>query len=203
MLKVLIADDHAIFRDGLKLILKSVSEIKTIDEVASFSELFEILKNTEYDILILDITMPDGNIMETLTILKKDYPGLPVLILSMHPEEQYASRLFKMGISGYLTKDSASENLINAIKIVSSGETYIKPELEAKLKNTLMTKPHDSLSNREYQVMLMLKEGKTLTEISQDLSISIKTVSTLKSRLFEKLELKDNYDLIRYMNKWF
>lgn len=205
MIRVLIADDHPIVREGLKQILSESSEIIVAGEAGDCKETLEKLKKGRFDLVLLDINMPDRNGLELLEDLKKDWPKVSVLILSAFPEEQYAVRALKSGASGYLVKKSAPEELITAIKKVSGGRKYITPSLAERLADRLETKdkeaPHERLSNREYQVLCMIASGKTVSEIAEELSLSVKTVSTHRVRILGKMEMKNNTELIRYAVK--
>lgn len=202
MIEVLLADDHALVRKGLKHILNDSSDIRVKAEAKDGDEVIEIVSKEEFDIVVLDITMPKKNGIEVLKILRNLYPELPILILSMHSEEQYAIRMLKDGASGYLNKDAAPEELLIAIRKITSGRKYITYDVAEKLVDNLNKKetdyPHEILSAREFQIMNLIASGKSLTEISKELNISIKTVATYRARLMEKLNFKTNADLISY-----
>lgn len=205
MIKILIADDHPIVRKGLKQILAETPNIVVAGEANNGAEvLTKVLKN-EYDMVLLDISMPGRDGIDTLKELKDLKPNLPVLILSIHSEDQYAMRVLRAGAYGYLTKESAPEELISAIRTVSLGRKYISPsvaeQLVFNLDNNAEKRPHDKLSDREYQVMHMIASGKTVKEISEDLSLSVKTISTYRARIFEKMKMKNIAELIRYAIK--
>ena len=205
MIKILIADDHPIVRKGLKQILAETPNIVVAGEANNGAEvLTKVLKN-EYDMVLLDISMPGRDGIDTLKELKDLKPNLPVLILSIHSEDQYAMRVLRAGAYGYLTKESAPEELISAIRTVSLGRKYISPSVAEKLvfnlDNNAEKRPHDKLSDREYQVMHMIASGKTVKEISEDLSLSVKTISTYRARIFEKMKMKNIAELIRYAIK--
>ena len=200
-IKVLLADDHAVLRDGLKMILAETQNIVASDEAKNGHEVLEKVKKNHFDVVVLDAAMPGLAGMETLKQLRIDQPDLPVLILTMYPEERIAARFLKAGASGFLTKDSASEQLVEAIKKVFHGEKFITPELAQKLALDFMgsEKPlHDLLSDREHQVMSMMGSGQMISEIAAELRLSIKTVSTHRTHILEKLKLKNNAQLIRY-----
>lgn len=205
MIRVLIADDHPIVRQGLKQILSESSDVIVAGEAGDCRETLEKLKKGRFNLVLLDINMPDRNGLELLADLKKEWPRVSVLILSAFPEEQYAVRALKSGASGYLVKKSAPEELITAIKTVSGGRKYITPSLAERLANRLeidsVEVPHERLSNREYQVFCMIGSGKTVSEIAEDLSLSVKTVSTHRARILGKMEMKSNAEIIRYAVK--
>jgi DNA-binding NarL/FixJ family response regulator len=205
MIKILIADDHTIFREGLKHILTDYSDLIVTDEARNGQEVLEKVWNNEYDMVLLDISMPGMNGLEVLKRLKKEKPKLSVLVLSMHPEEQYAVRALKSGASGYLTKESATDELITAIRKISQGRKYITSSLAERLAFGLETDaekpPHETLSDREYQVLLMIASGKTITQIAKELFLSVKTVSSHRSHILEKMEMKTNAELTHYVIK--
>ena len=202
MIKVLIADDHPVVRMGLKLILKNEPDISVEYEAKTAKETISYVRKENFSIVLLDISMPDRSGLDVLLQLKKQYPDLPVLILSMHSEDQYATRVLKAGAAGYMTKDSAPEELVKAVRKVTSGGRYVSPSLAEKLAfdltNQIDKSLHETLSDRELQVMCMIADGKTITEISNELYLSVKTVSTYRSRILKKMNLKTNADLIRY-----
>jgi len=202
MTKVLIADDHPIVRQGLKQILFEEPDMETVGEAADSNDVLRLAGQQDWDIVILDITMPGRGGLDVLKELRQKYPGLPVLILSIHPEDQYAVRTLKAGAAGYLTKESAPEELIRAMRTVLKGKKYISASLAEKLADYLEREDqkniHEILSDREYQVMVMITQGKSIKEIAEDLSLSIKTISTYRARIFEKMKLKSNAELIRY-----
>ncbi|GAB4222156.1 MAG: response regulator transcription factor [Spirochaetales bacterium] len=205
MLKVVIADDHPLIRKGLKQILSESLYFGKVDEAGEGKELMELLRKEPYDVVILDISLPGKDGLELLKDIKALYPSLPVLILSIHPEEQYALRALKSGASGCLNKASAPEELVAAIRRIVTGGTYITPVVEElllkDLKRTQGQLPHQTLSDREYQVFLLLASGKTPTEIAEKLSLSVKTISTYRMRLLEKMGLKTNAQLTQYAFK--
>jgi DNA-binding NarL/FixJ family response regulator len=205
MIKILIADDHTMFREGLKHILAEYPDLVVTDEANNGQEVLDKIWKNNYDMVLLDITMPGMTGLEALKQLKNDKPKLPVLILSMHPEEQYAVRVLRAGASGYLTKESAPDELITAIRKISQGRKYITPSLAERLASEFEAdseKPlHDILSDREYQVLRMIAEGKTVKYIAKELSLSIKTVSTYRTRIMEKMKMKTNAELMHYVIK--
>lgn len=205
MIKILIADDHAVVRKGLKQILAETSDIIATDEAINGQEVLEKIRKNDYDIVMLDISMPGRNGLDILKQVKNEKPEMSVLILSMHPEEQYAVRALKAGASGYLTKDSAPDELILAIRKISQGRKYITSSLAERLAFYLEVdseKPlHEALSDREYEVMRMIASGKTVREIAEELFLSIKTISTYRSRILEKMGMKNNTELVHYALK--
>ncbi|MFC1964114.1 response regulator [Chloroflexota bacterium] len=205
MLKILIADDHAIVRQGLKQIVTETRDMIVAGEASNGLELLNKLKDEDYDVVVLDITMPGRNDIDILRQLRTERPGLPILMLSIHPEEQYALRALKAGASGYLTKESAPDELVVAIRKVSSGGKYISASLAEKLAFELEADreqaPHETLSDREYQVMCMIASGKTVMVIAEELILSEKTISTYRSRILEKMNMKNNAELTYYAIK--
>ena len=203
MIRVLIADDHSIVRKGLKQIVSESSDIVVTGEAGNGNEALEKALKGDFDVAILDITMPGLNGLDALKQIRSQRPNLPILILSMHPEEQYALRVLKAGASGYLTKESAPEELTSAIRKVSSGMKYVSPSLAQILASGLGSDheepPHVTLSDREYQVMCMIASGKSPTMIAEELSLSIKTISTYRRRILEKMEMDGNAELVRYV----
>lgn len=205
MIRILIADDHAIVREGLKQIVAESSDMAVAGEAANGQEVLEQVSKNDWDLLLLDIAMPGRGGLDILKQLRCERPELPVLMLSMYPEEQYAVRALKAGASGYLTKESAPEELIAAIRKVSQGGKYVSSSLAEKLAVYLETdheKPvHELLSDREYQVMLMIASGKTVKQIADELSLSVKTISTYRSRTLRKMEMKNNAEITYYAIK--
>jgi two-component system, NarL family, invasion response regulator UvrY len=204
-MKILIADDHAIIREGLKQILIGINDIEIIDETSNGKEVLTKVRSEFYDIVVLDISMPDMNGLDILKQLKTEQPDLHVLILSIHPEDQYALRVLKAGASGYLTKTSAPEELVKAIVKISAGGKYISESLADLLSENLEGKklnlPHESLSDREYEVMCLIASGKTSDEIAKKLFISSNTVRTYRTRILEKMNMSDNSQIITYCIK--
>ncbi len=205
MIKILIADDHAVVREGLKQIISENPDMIVTDEANNGQEVLNKVSEQHYDIVLLDITMPGKSGLDVLKQLKSKKPKLPVLMLSVHPEEQYAVRTLKAGASGYLTKGSATDELIAAIRKISQGKKYISSSLAEKLAFDLdidHDKPrHEILSDREYQVMSMIASGKTIKEIADELSLSVQTISTYRSRILEKMKMKNNAEIIYYAVK--
>jgi len=203
-MKILIADDHAVVRAGLKQILTGVSGVTEIDGVADGDEVMEKIKEKDYDVVVLDISMPGKNGLEVLKQLKSAKPKLPVLILSMYAEGQYAVRVLKAGASGYLTKDSASEELVNAVEKIYLGRKYITPSLAEKLADFSWEGdkfPHEKLSDREFNVFKMIASGNTVKEVAANLCLSVQTVSTYKARIHEKMKLETRVDITSYAIK--
>ncbi len=202
MLKILIADDHTIVREGLKQILAEISDVVTTDEASNGQEVLQKVWKNNYDMLLLDISMPGRSGLDILKQLKSDKPSLKTLILSMHPEEQYAVRAFKAGASGYLTKESTPHELIEAIQKISIGKKYVSSSLAETLACHLemeSEKPlHETLSDREFEVMCMIASGKTVKEIAEELSLSVKTISTYRTRILRKMKMKNNAQLTHY-----
>lgn len=204
MLNFLIADDHSLFRRGVKDLLSDEFGTATIEECGDAYELLELVrrKNKKWDVLILDIGMPGTTGTDALMQVKRERPSLPVIILSMHPEDQYAVRMFKAGANAYLTKASTSEELVKAVTKVLKGGQYVSASLGEKLvclmRQPSDRMPHDLLSDREYDVMLLLASGKTVSEISGDMHLGVTTISTYRARILAKLNLKNNAELMRY-----
>ena len=202
MIRILVVDDHAIVREGLKQILADVNDMAVRDEAGNGQEALAKIRDGEFDVVLLDISMPGRSGLEILKEIKAERPKLPVLILSMHAEEQYAIRALRAGASGYLTKASAPDELIGAIRKVSCGRKYVSSSLAEKLALELdidtKKPPHTTLSDREYQVMLMIASGKSVKEIADELCLSVKTISTYRTRLMEKMNMKKNAELTLY-----
>jgi two-component system invasion response regulator UvrY len=202
MIRTLIADDHAVVRQGLKQILGGTPEMTVAGEATTGQEVLDKVRAEAWDVVILDISMPDRSGLDVLKQLKSERPKLPVLVLSMHSEDQYAVRVLKAGASGYLTKDSAPDELVKAIRKVVSGGRYVSSFLAEKLAFEIGTDssrvPHETLSDREFQVLRLIAAGKSVTEIAAELSLSVKTVSTYRARLLQKMNLGTNAELMHY-----
>jgi two-component system invasion response regulator UvrY len=202
MLKILIADDHSVVRQGLERILLKEFPSATIEQVGDAEELIRKVMRMNFDLVISDLSMPGLNGLEALRQIKDSFPKLPVLILSIHPEEHYAIRVLKAGASGYLTKSLAPEELINAVHRVLLGRKYITPSIAERLSehlnedNTKMQ--HEQLSDREFEVFKLLAEGGSITEIAARLSVSANTISTYRSRILTKMSLRSNAELTKY-----
>ncbi|MFC0773686.1 MULTISPECIES: response regulator [Terrimonas] len=202
MLKILIADDHAIVRRGLKQLLLEEYPSAVIGEVSDTEDLLKEIISNGWDIVICDMNMPGRSGLDALGQIKQVSPNLPVLIMSMYPEEQYALRVLKAGASGYLEKESIHDNVIKAIQTVKLGKKFITPTIAERLAeafhNTNNKQPHELLSDREFDVFKLIASGKSVSEIASQLSLSTTTVSTYRSRILEKMGIKSNADLTRY-----
>lgn len=202
MPRVLIADDHAVVRQGLKQIVGEMPEPVVVGEAANGQEALDKVRAEEWDVVILDIGMPDLSGFDVLHELAHERPNLPVLVLSMHSEDYFALRLMKAGASGYLTKESAPEELVKAIRKVVEGGRYLSPTLAEKLAFGIVgsgeRQPHETLSDREFQVFYLIAGGKSVKEIAEELRLSAKTVSTYRARILAKMGMKSNSELIHY-----
>ena len=202
MLKVLVVDDFPLFRRGVRDLLAEGFQDSKIGEAGNAHEMLELLRLKPWDVAILDISMPHMNGLDALKQMRQEFPHLPVLILSMYPEEQYAIRTIKAGADGYLTKSSAPEELVNAIKKVHGGGKYVSPSLGEALALTVKPgaekDPHELLSDREYQVLCLIGSGKTVSEIADKTNLSVTTISTYRARILEKMRMKTNAELARY-----
>mgnify|MGYP006289148591 CR=1 FL=1 len=201
-IKILIVDDHAVMREGLKRILNECDDLRVVDEACSGEEAIEKVNAGSFDLVMLDISMPGRGGMDALKEMRRIRPELPVLVLSMYPDDQYALRAFRAGAAGYVMKERSPDELVDAIHKVSSGGTHVTPSLAEKLAAHLAAglpeRPHEKLSDREDQVMRMLATGRSLKEIATELDLSVKTVSTYKRRIFQKTKLRNAAELIRY-----
>jgi two-component system, NarL family, invasion response regulator UvrY len=204
-IKVLIADDHEIIRQGFCKILGDTSDLTVVGEACNGNEVIKFIKKTDIDVVVLDYDMPEKNGLDTLIELRTIKPELPVLILSIFPENHYGTRFLKTGASGYMGKASASDQLVDAIRKLAKGEKFISPELTNQLVAGLNSKtekpPHERLTDREFQVFRMLAEGKKLKDIADELCLSPNTISTYRSRILEKFDMTGNADLIHYAIK--
>lgn len=202
MIKILIADDHPIVRAGLSRIVSKESDITVAGEAQNAREVLELIHRHEFDVVVLDISMPEKTGLEILEQIRAERPALPVLILSMHPEEQYAIQAFKSGAAGYLTKTSVSEELVKAVRKVDSGGKYVSPHFAEKMVSVLekgvKKLPHETLSSRELQVMRMIASGRPPKDIAKKLRLSVRTVNTYRERIMEKLNVKSNAEIVRY-----
>jgi len=201
MIKVLVADDHAIIREGLKRILEG-SDVQVVAEAATGPETLEMARKSRPDIVLLDVSMPGGDGLETAKDLKRLNPKVRVLMLTVHPEDSFAVRCLTQGADGYMTKDAAPEQLIQALRRIQMGGKYISPNLAERLALNLgegADRPaHDALSARELAVMRRIASGKTVSEIAAELNLSVKTISTYRHRILEKMNLRNNSEIIRY-----
>lgn len=202
MIRVIVADDHAVVRQGLRHIISDTPDLTVAAEAATGMDALDQVRQVDCDVLVLDISMPGPGGLDILRDLRALRPTLAILILSMYPEEQYAVRLIKSGADGYLNKDSAPDELVNAIRKVAAGGKYVSATLAEKLATDLQTGagglPHESLSDREFQVLRLIGAGRTATEIAAQLSLSVKTISTYRARLLTKMNLATNAELMRY-----
>lgn len=201
-MKIFIADDHAVVRRGLRALLAEAFPKATFGEAADLPQVMDSVKQQSWDVMVMDLSMPGGNGLDALKQIKHTHPQLPVLILSMHPEDQYAVRTLKAGASGYLSKESASDELVSAVNKVLRGGKYITPSVAEKLLLHLDPEgdrpPHELLSDREYQVLCLIASGKEVGQIAGELGLSVKTVSTYRARLLEKMNMKTNAELTHY-----
>jgi len=202
MIKILIVDDHMIFREGIKRVLAAASDIEVAGEAGNGKEAMTAIERNRYDLVLQDLALPDIEGLDLLRRIKNRRPGMPVLVLSFFPEEQFAIRVLKEGASGYLTKESVPNELITAIRKAAGGGKYISAALAEHLAGSVTGEkersPHESLSTREFQIFSMIATGKSVKEMSNELSLSRTTVTSYRSRIFDKLKFKTNADLIRY-----
>ena len=202
MIKIIIVDDHAVVRKGLKQIFDETMDIKVVDEANSGAELLEKAQTGKFDVVLLDISMPGRDGLDILKEFKLLRPNVPVLIFTMYPEEQYAVRVIKAGASGYINKENEPEILIQAIRKVALGRKYISPHLAELLASNLEVggeaPVHETLSDREFQVMCLIASGKSVSEIANELSLSMNTISTYRLRILEKMGMKNNAEIIHY-----
>lgn len=205
MIKVIIVDDHSVVRKGLRQIIEETNDIVVADEASSGYELLERIREKNYDVVMLDISMPGKDGLDTLKEIKYFKPDIKVLMFTVYPEEQYAVRVLKAGAYGYINKESEPEEIIGAIRKVSQGRKYVSPELAELLASNIgassETAKHETLSDREFQVMCMIASGKTVREIAEELSLSINTISTYRIRILEKMNMKSNAELTHYAIK--
>jgi DNA-binding NarL/FixJ family response regulator len=202
MIRICLADDHALFREGIKQILASHADMRVVAEAGDGRDALEQVRTTTVDVVLLDLSMPGLGGLDILQEIRGEHPEVRVLILSMHPEEQYAIRVLKAGAAGYLTKESAGADLVSAIRAVARGETYVSANLAQTLAASLRSEwdllPHHLLSDREFQVMRMLALGRRVREIAEELSLSEKTITTYRARVLEKMKLRTNVEITRY-----
>ncbi|MEW6068818.1 MAG: response regulator transcription factor [Nitrospirota bacterium] len=207
MIKILIADDHPVVREGIKKMLENIPDIKVTGEATTAQEVLNKIEKNTYDILLLDISLPDRSGLDILNELREKKPELPVLVLSIHDEEQYVIKALKLGASGYLSKKSAFEELDSAIRRISGGRRYISASLAKKLTFYLIGKdkeeklPHERLTEREYNILCMIAKGIKPKEIAEELSLSVNTVGTYRNRILEKMDMKTTAELIHYAIK--
>ena len=202
MIRVLVADDHSIVREGLKQILAKSGDLLVAGEAANGNDVLKMVREQEWDVLVTDMSMPGRNGIELIKLVKQARPRLPLLVLSMYGEEQYAVRAIRAGASGYLNKESASEQLVAAIRKIASGGVHVSAAVAEALFNNVRggqsTLPHEQLSDREFQVLQLIAGGQSVTAIASQLSLSPKTVSTHKTRILEKMHMSNQAELIRY-----
>ena len=205
MIKILIADDHPIVRRGLRQIIQDEKDMKVVSEAASSDEVLETLKGQQIDVLLLDISMPGRSGLDLLVDLKNQYPDLPILVLSALPEESYAKRVIKMGALGYINKETAPDLLVPAIRRVLMGKIYVSSKLAEILASDISGKVkanmHEQLSEREFEVLVLIGKAKTNSDIADLLRLSVTTVSTYRSRILQKMKMKNNSELIQYCIK--
>jgi DNA-binding NarL/FixJ family response regulator len=200
-MKILLADDHAVVRRGLKQILTDAFKDATYGEARNAQEALELVWKQNWDVVVLDITMPGRSGLDVLREIKKSKPRLPVLVLSMHPENQFAVRVLKSGAAGYMTKESAPDELVGAVRKVLAGGRYVSNSLAENLAASLSVNqkaPQEKLSDREFQVLRLIASGKMVMDIARELSLSVKTISTYRSRILEKMGMKNNAELMHY-----
>ncbi|WP_395688625.1 response regulator [Caenimonas koreensis] len=206
MIRIVIADDHAIVREGLKRIVSEAEDMQVLGEACDGTEVMQRVRELDFDVLVLDLSMPGRSGMELIKLVKAERPKLRILILSMHQESQYAVRAIKSGSSGYLTKESAPSQLVQAIRRIAAGGAYVTPEVAEQLALGAMPgaqeqAPHESLTDREFQVFRLLVDGESVSAIGEQLSLSVKTVSTHKANLMQKMGLHNASELVRYAVK--
>jgi two-component system invasion response regulator UvrY len=205
MIKVLIADDHAVVRRGIRQILTDEPDMLVAGEASTVQEVRDLARAERWDVIVLDINMPGGSGVELLSELRRERPDLRVLVLTVYPEDQYAVRAIKAGAAGFLTKESAPEKLVEAVRKIAGGGRYVSPELAEALASLLAGEatgaPHERLSDREFEVFKMLASGKTVSEVAQELGLSVKTVSTHRTRILGKMDMRTNAELTRYAVK--
>lgn len=196
------ADDHAVVRQGVKGILDEAPDLVVAGEVETFPELLERVRDGAWDLVLLDLSMPGGEGIEAVRRVRANFPDLPVLILSVHPEQELAPSLLEAGADGYVHKNAASEELVSAVRRVLEGDKYVSPAMASRFAEEMGGEqrgpPHEKLSERELQVLRLLGEGRSVGEIAEDLSLSVKTVSTYRSRLLDKMDMETEAQLIRY-----
>jgi two-component system invasion response regulator UvrY len=202
MIRVLVADDHPLLRSGLKQVLSQEADLAVIGEAEDSDQVLRQVNETTCDVVVLDLTMPGRGGLDVLREIRRQHPNLPILILSMHAEDQFAVRAIKAGASGYLSKENAGTEVVKAIRKVLTGKKYVSPSLAEMLANALDQDtgrpPHETLSDREFQVLCKIASGMTVSQIAAEISLSVKTVSTYRSRVLEKMNMHNNAELTRY-----
>jgi DNA-binding NarL/FixJ family response regulator len=203
-MNIVIVDDHQLIREGLKKVLMKESDIKILGEAGNYSELLEQISGKDVDIIVLDLSLPGRSGLDIISDLRSQNIKMKILVLSMHPEERFAIRVLKAGANGYLTKESAAEQLVNALRKIYSGGKFISPKLAEHLASEITSdqKPlHELLSNREFEILRLISFGKTVSQIAVELSLSINTITSYRTRVLEKMNMKTNAELIRYALK--
>jgi two-component system, NarL family, invasion response regulator UvrY len=202
MTRILLVDDHPVVRQGLKQVLSGAFDPAEVGEAANAEEGLTEVRSTEWDVMVLDLTLPGANGIDLLKDLRRERPNLPVLVLSMHPPEQFARRAMNAGASGYLTKDSTPTELVRAVGELIAGRRYLNPSVIEELvmhdRQEREHRPHESLSDREYQVLRMIASGLTVSQVATRLSLSVKTISTYRARVLEKMQMKTTAELMHY-----
>jgi DNA-binding NarL/FixJ family response regulator len=202
MIKIIIADDHSFIREGIKKVLEGETDMKIYSGVSTGTELLESLDKGDFDIVLLDINLPDRHGLDILRDIRIRFPDVKVLVLSMYKQHDLAVRAIRGGASGYITKDSVPDILPQAIRNVAGGRTYVSPDLADKIISSVREEsgrmPHEKLSNREFQVICLIAGGKTVGQIAEQLGLSVKTVSTHRAHILEKMDMKSNAELVRY-----
>jgi DNA-binding NarL/FixJ family response regulator len=202
VIRVIVADDHPVFRAGLRRTLEDAGDMTVVGEASSGDEVLQTLRKTPVDVLVLDVLMPGMGFLEVVRRIRTGYPQLPVLVVSMQPEEQCAVRAFRAGAAGYLAKDRSSDQLVGAVRLVAEGRKFFSPELAERLVEGLSASsarlPHETLSDREYEVLCLIGSGKAVKEIAFQLSLSPKTVGTYRARLMQKMKVRSSAELVRY-----
>ncbi|MCW0207854.1 response regulator transcription factor [Achromobacter veterisilvae] len=201
MIRVLIVDDHTIFRDGLKRLLAEEDDISVTGETADASEALSLLRANSYDVVLLDVNLRGRSGLDVLPSIRAEWPRLPIIVLSMYPAEQYALRAFEVGASGYVAKDMDSKVLVLSIRQAAAGGRYFPAELSGKAASAIARGevPHEKLSPREYQIMMLIVQGMRLTDIATQLIVSVKTISTYRQRILQKLKAGSNAELVQYV----
>jgi DNA-binding NarL/FixJ family response regulator len=202
MIKVLVADDHAVVRRGLRQILSETPDILVAGEAATAAEVMSLARDQRWTVIVLDISLPGATGLQLLSEVRRERPETPVLILTAHPEEQYAVRAIRAGAAGFLSKETAPDKLIEAVRKVAGGGRYVSAELAETLASLLagegQGEPHERLSDREFEIFKMLASGKTVSEVAAELTLSVKTVSTHRTRILKKMEMRTNAELTHY-----